>query len=300
MYPRIRTLYLLRKGLNGFAGYKAGMTHVIVTDNTNSHTKGEDVFFPVTVIECPPLKIFGIRFYHQTYDGLNVASEYVVKTDKNLARALRLPAKETPQQLQDAEAKLSSYSDVRILAHTQPWLVGLKKTPEILEMGVGGSIQEKFAFAKEKLGKDVKIDEVLKEGQQLDFYGVTKGKGFQGPVKRFGVSLRGHKSEKGRRGPGNLGPWTGNRSWTVAHAGQMGFHNRLERNKLLLQVGAEGITPSGGFLHYGTVKSTYILVKGSVQGTAKRLVRFNIAARPSTKPSTQAPAIQFVSLESKQ
>jgi len=37
----------------------------------------------------------------------------------------------------------------------------------------------------------------------------TKGKGFQGPVKRFGISLRSHKSEKVIRGPGSLGPWKG-------------------------------------------------------------------------------------------
>lgn len=300
MYPRIRRQYVLRPGLSGFAGYKAGMSHAIVTDNTDSHTKGEDLFLPVTVIECPPLRIFGIRCYRQDSYGARVASEAVFRTDKRLARKLRLPRKDPSEKWAEFEGQLGSFSDVRILAHTQPWLIERKKTPEILEMALGGTVQEKLAYAKERMGKEVRVDEVLKEGQQLDFYGVTKGKGYQGPVKRFGIQLKGHKSEKGRRAPGNLGPWTGNRSWTVAHAGQMGFHNRLERNKLLLQVGAGNITPAGGFLHYGTVNSQYILVKGSVQGTAKRLLRFSVAAKPATRLPAQAPSIQYISVESKQ
>ena len=41
--------------LLGFAGYKAGMSHLLVEDNRKtSTTKGEDIFCPVTIIECPP------------------------------------------------------------------------------------------------------------------------------------------------------------------------------------------------------------------------------------------------------
>ena len=50
------------------------------------------------------------------------------------------------------------------------------------------------------IGKEIIIDEVFKEGAFLDVHGVTKGKGFQGPVKRHGIMLRHHKSEKSRRG----------------------------------------------------------------------------------------------------
>ena len=47
-----------------FAGYKAGMTHVIMTDNrASTKTKGMDIFTPVTVIECPPMKVYSIRLY---------------------------------------------------------------------------------------------------------------------------------------------------------------------------------------------------------------------------------------------
>ncbi len=58
--------------LLGFAGYKAGMTHLLVTDNRpNSITKGAEIFMPVTVIECPAIKVLGINFYKKTPYGLS-------------------------------------------------------------------------------------------------------------------------------------------------------------------------------------------------------------------------------------
>ena len=53
--------------LLGFAGYKVGMTHLLINDNgQNSMTKGTDIFCPVTIVECPPLKTASIRFYKNT------------------------------------------------------------------------------------------------------------------------------------------------------------------------------------------------------------------------------------------
>ncbi len=50
--------------LLGFAGYKAGMTHLamINTDQRSPFYKQEQ-FVPVTVLETPPIVIFGIRLY---------------------------------------------------------------------------------------------------------------------------------------------------------------------------------------------------------------------------------------------
>jgi len=62
----------------------------------------------------------------------------------------------------------------------------------------------------------------------------------------------------------------------------------------------EDINPKGGFLHYGLVKNNYVLVKGSVNGTAKRLIRFIHATRPNKKIPADAPQIAYTSLESKQ
>ena len=72
----------------GFAGYKVGMTHIVITDNkSTSPTKGEDITIPVTIVECPPLKTASIIFYKKTPYGLKVASAVMSdKLDKELQR----------------------------------------------------------------------------------------------------------------------------------------------------------------------------------------------------------------------
>ena len=177
-----------------------------------------------------------------------------------------------------------------------------KKKPETFEIAIGGTKEQQIDYAKEKIGKEIKIDEVFKEGQQFDFHSISAGKGFQGPLKRFGIQLRQHKSEKSRRNPGTLGSWKaqGQIMWRVAHAGKMGYHLRTEYNKLLVKIGSkpEEINVKGGFLNYGVVKNQYILVKGSIIGTSKRLVRFTDTTRQ--KKQLEAPQITYTSLESKQ
>jgi len=55
----------------GFAGYKVGMVHIMATDNTpNSPTNKLNMAIPCTIIATPPLKVFGIRFYHKPYLNL--------------------------------------------------------------------------------------------------------------------------------------------------------------------------------------------------------------------------------------
>ncbi len=305
-YPRIRHYAPLTEAkLAGFAGYKAGMTHIFIADNRpNSMTKGKSVLFPVTIVECPPMRIASIRLYKSSPTGLSVAGEIFSSSDKGLARKLALPKKENSGGIAEAEKKIGEYSDVRVNVYTQPHLAGIgKRRPEIFELAVGGkSTEEKFGYAKSMLGKDIPVNEVFREGQQIDIFAVSKGKGTQGPVKRFGVSLRRHKSEKGRRGPANVGSWTGNRSWPVAHAGRMGFHNRLEKNKWLLKIGnkPEEVNVKGGFISYGLVKSNYILLKGSIPGATKRLVRLVNAFHPNHRITAQAPSIDLISLKSPQ
>jgi large subunit ribosomal protein L3 len=59
-----------------------------------------------------------------------------------------------------------------------------------------------------KLGKDVLIGEVFNEGEFVDAIGTTKGKGFQGVVKRHGFSGVGestHGQHNRSRAPGSIG-----------------------------------------------------------------------------------------------
>ena len=101
----------------GFAGYKVGMTHLIINDNSkNSTTKGMDIFCPVTIIECPPLKTASIKFYKNTINGLKLVSETLADNlDKELARKIALPKKKESKESKD-------FDFLRLLVYTQPKL----------------------------------------------------------------------------------------------------------------------------------------------------------------------------------
>ena len=298
-YPRIRNWVLSSEPkLLGFAGYKVGMTHLLINDNRQqSMTKGMEIFCPITVIECPPIKTASIRFYKNTQNGQKIVSEMVSDSlDKELERKITAKSKNKGKESTD-------YDFVRLMCYTQPKLTNIgKKKPEMFEVAIGGTKEQQTHYAKEKLGKEIKIDEVFKEGQQLDAHSITQGKGFQGPMKRFGVQLRHHKSEKSRRNPGTLGSWRaqGQIMWRVAHAGKMGYHLRTEYNKIIIKISSkpEEINVKGGFLNYGFVKGQYILVKGSIGGTSKRMIRLMETMRQ--KKQLEAPQITYTSLESKQ
>lgn len=301
-YARIRSWANVKEAKPlGFAGYKVGMTHALVNDNRkNTLTKGMDVFFPLTVLECPPLKVASVRFYKNTINGRKAVSEvFSDKLDKELGRSIIVP-KKTTKKLED----IKDFDHIRLLVYTQPKLTGIKKRPEVFEVAVGGKKDEQVKYASEKLGKEISLQDVFSEGQQIDIHGVTKGKGYQGPVKRFGVSLKNHKTEKGQRRVGTLGAWCGQGHfmWRVAHAGQMGYHTRTEYNKQIIKIGQkpEDIRLKGGFIRYGDINNTYLLIKGSVFGPAKRMLRLNVATRPTNKVPSEAPAISYLSLESKQ
>lgn len=291
-FARVRSWPLFKQGPLGFAGYKAGMVHAIVLDSSpHSMTKDQEIFCPVTVLECPPIKVFGIRFYKKDVYGNKVIGEKTVKPDKELARKIVLAKKTKEKVPQD-------YDEVRLLIYTQPRLTGIgKKKPDLFEIAIAGSKEEQLKYAEEKLGKEIFLKDVFAPGQQVDVKAITKGKGFQGPVKRFGIGLRSHKSEKGRRGPGNVGPWTGAKMWRVAHAGQMGYHQRTDYNKFIITISEkpEEVNPKGGFKRYGLVKNPCLLLKGTVPGPAKRMIRIDHALRPTKKLNIEAPQIQLIS-----
>ena len=83
--------------------------------------------------------------------------------------------------------------------------------------------------------------------------------------------------------------------------GQVGFQHRTEFNKRIIKIGdnPDEINPAGGFLHYGLVRNSYVLIKGSIPGPAKRLVRLRPATRMGEQ-TIQTPVVEFVSLQSKQ
>jgi len=308
--PRIRSWLEEDKArMAGFAGYKAGMTHVMmIDDRPRSLTEGMEISMPVTVLEVPPMNVVAVRAYESYNGGLRPAGEaWAENLSEDLSRAMTAPKKTRGDSLADLEALGDEIADVRILTHTNPILISgvPKKMPDLMEMAVnGGSMADRLKFAGGLLGQQVPITDVFELGDLLDVTAVTKGKGTQGPVKRWGIAIakRKHARTGKKRHVGNLGPWhPAHISWRVPQLGQMGYHQRTENNKRLMFIGTDGaeITPNGGFPGYGMVRNQYVLIKGSLPGPIKRLVRMRHAIRPGMN-FVKAPEFLYVSKESKQ
>ena len=298
--------------LQGFAGYKAGMTHVVmINDEPDSAREGMEETVPVTVVETPPMQVVGLRAYEDTPYGKRPLTEvWADEYHPALDRALDLPDDPTAgageEQIQDA-LDAGNVADVRAITHTVPGDVdGVpKKRPDVMENRIGGgSIADRVDFGLELLeGGEYDANDVFRAGEYADVAGITKGEGTQGPVKRWGVQKRKgkHARQGWRRRIGNLGPWNPSRvRSTVPQQGQTGYHQRTELNKRLVDV-ANGDDPSvdGGFVNYGEVDGSYVLVKGSVPGPEKRLVRLRPAVRPSDQPRLD-PEVRYVSTASNQ
>ena len=292
--------------LLGLAGYKVGMTHALVTDtDKNSPTNGMEVFTPITVLEVPPVVVMGIRAYEKTSRGLKVITEVLADNlDEELSRKISLPKEYNKSEaIAKIQGALENTEEIRVLVHTNPKVTSVpKKKPDIFECGIGGSNPEE----KLNTALEVKASEIFNEGEFVDAIATTKGKGFQGVVKRWGIRIQYGKAVRAGKGRhvGSIGPWTPRRTmWTVAQAGQMGYHKRTEFNKRILKIASadevDQINPDGGFVKYGLVKNDYVLVKGSLPGPSKRLVILRQPIRPNNK-AEDIPQINYISTKSKQ
>ena len=306
-YARIRSVPVVKEAKPlFFPAYKAGMTRVSVLGTDKNKTNfGIEESQAVTILECPPIKVASVRFYKKDGHEELVAKQLNFKADKELFRKILMIKDEKFSTVKDLDAiNPEEFSDLTIQVYTLPKQINLKKTPELFELDLGGSFKEKLDFVKNKADKVITINEVFKEGQLVDVHGVTKGRGFQGPVKRFGIGLKDHKSEKGRRAPGSIGSWIGQAhiSHRIARAGQTGYHLRTQHNNLIMKLGdkPEEVNPKGGFINYGLVKSSYIMIKGSVQGAKKRLLFLAEPVRSNKKVSFSPGNIKHVSVDSPQ
>jgi large subunit ribosomal protein L3 len=231
-------------------------------------------------------------------EGLEISKKSQSKEVKKLEDIENQRFSGSLRDSKKSQREIKDFDDLRLLVHTQPkrTTIGTKK-PKLLEIALGGSKEDKLKYAQEKLGQEIKVDEVFESGNSADVHGVTKGKGFQGTVKRFGVMIRSHKAEKTKRGIGNLGAWTPKRvDFRVPQPGKMGYHLRTEYNKKILKISdkPEEINPKCGINQYGLVKNTYLLIKGSVPGPKRRALVLVHSIRPNKKMIKEAAEIRYV------
>lgn len=269
-----------------FAGYKAGMTHTIMTDPVKgSPTFGHEIQVPVTILECPPMKVIGVRAYKDTSKGMTVLTEAIAKDlPKDIDRKIITGKFKTDEKVAEIEKAADDVADVRLIVATSPAQTAIgKRKPEVFEVEVGGkTAKERIEFAKGMIGKEIKAEDVFQEGEAVDTTAITTGKGVQGPVKRFGVAIQNRHAKQKLRHVGAIGGQIpGKLRFTVRHAGQMGFQKRTEINKRVIKMGeAKDIVPKSGMKSYGVMKSNFVLLQGSVPGPKKRLIFVRPAVRP--------------------
>lgn len=129
---------------------------------------------------------------------------------------------------------------IRILAHTQVRKTPLKqKKAHLMEIQVnGGSPADKVNFAKSLFEKEINIDSIFEMNEMIDVIAVTKGHGFSGVTSRWGTKKLPRKTHKGLRKVACIGAWhPAHVQWSVARAGQDGYHHRTSCNHKIYRIG---------------------------------------------------------------
>jgi large subunit ribosomal protein L3e len=294
--------------LTAFMAYKAGMTHVVrEVDRPGSKMHHKEVIDAVTILETPPIVVIGMVGYTETPQGLksvstiwasHLSEEAKRRFYKNWyhskKKAFTKYSKqyaEAPDNIEeDVKRIISDCTVLRIIAHTQISKIKLRqKKAHVCEIQVnGGSIEKKVEYARSLFESNVSIDSVFAKDENIDICGATKGRGNEGVVTRWGVTRLPRKTHRGLRKVACIGAWHPARvGFTVARAGQNGYHHRTEMNKKIYRMGAKGdkksaatdsdltqkgITPMGGFPHYGVVEEDWIMIKGCCVGVKKRCI----------------------------
>ncbi len=273
-----------------------------IDDREKTPNFGKQLYNPATVIVTPPVRIIGIRGYKKDLYGQHAIFDFYAKDlPKELPR--KFNAKTADDDAVKAEGMLGNASAIMAIVAVSPNSIGLsQKTPFVFEMAVSGKdVKSQYEYVKGILGREVKAADIFQVGQNVDVFGITRGKGIEGPVTRFGIKRKQHKSRKSVRAVGTLGPISpAVVMYTVARQGQHGFHQRTEYNKRILVVsntekdGQNSINPSGGFKHFGLVKGDYIIVRGSVPGVPKRLVKMRHPIRNVPKKVLEPKVLEVV------
>lgn len=255
------------------------------------------------------------RFYKNWYRSKKKAF------DRYAARVAESGNKDIATEL----ARIKKYAQVvRVLAHTQIRKVKLRqKKAHLMEIQVnGGTVAQKVDWAHALFERKVPVDTVFSQNEMIDTLSVTKGHGYTGVVSRWGVARLPRKTHRGLRKVACVGAWHPARiRFTVSRHGQHGYHHRTEINKKIYRIGSAAkpesgkinynattandltqktITPLGGFPQYGEVNEDYLMIRGSVPGTVKRVITLRKSLIPATKRfALEEIELKFIDTSSK-
>jgi len=209
---------------------------------------------------------------------------------------------------------------IRALCHTQIGKVKIgSKKANIKEIQInGGTTEQKVDFVTGLFEQEVKIADVFNQDEMVDIIGSTRGHGFNGVITRWGCSRLCRKSHRGLRKVACIGTWHPARvQFQVPRAGQDGYHHRTELNKKIYRMGKnvkeepngattesdlteKGITPMGGFAHYGEVTQDWVMLKGAIMGCKRRIITMRKSLLPQvSRRATEKIELKFIDTSSK-
>ena len=219
----------------GLLGRKVGMTHIFTAD-------GDCI--PVTVLEMGPCTV--IRRKTAAKDGYDAVvlgfGEVAEKKEKRLSKAEVGVFK---------KAGTPVFRHLKEVRPRDPKLLGELKTGDVLT-----------------------VDQVFKIEQRVDVTGTSKGRGFAGVFKRWGMKGAARDSSTAHehhRHPGAIGQRkTPGKVWKGKHLpGHYGVDTVTTQNLVVAGVEAEG---------------NLLLVKGAVPGHADGLVFVDTASKGQPRP----------------
>jgi len=318
-----------------FMVFKAGMTHIQRdVDKPGSKLHKKEVVEAVSVLEAPPMRVVGFVGYVETPRGLraltsvwagHLSDECKRRFYKNwhkckhksftkYQKRYEAANKEKEGSAMSAEIeRTKKYCQViRAICHTQVSKVKLgQKKAQIKEIQInGGSISDKVDFCTKLFEQEVRISDVFDKDEMVDIIGVSRGRGFDGVITRWGCTRLVRKSHRGLRKVACIGTWHPTRvQFQVPRSGQNGYGHRTEINKKIYRIGKKedldkscgteqdltekGPTPMGGFVRYGFINEDFLIVKGCVVGSKKRL----LTLRKSLLPQESRTAKEVINLK---
>jgi large subunit ribosomal protein L3e len=325
--------------LTAFLAYKAGMTHILRdVDKPGSKAHKKEVVEAVSILESPPIRVVGVVGYVETPQGLRALTtvwaehlndevrrrfykNWYKSKKKAFSRYVKKYA-DGQKEIDSELARIKQYCQVvRVIAHTQIRKIKIgQKRAHMMEIQVnGGSVEDKVGFATGLFEKEVPVDAVFAQNEMIDVIGVSKGRGYEGVVTRWGCTRLPRKSHRGLRKVACIGAWHPAKvQYSVPRAGQNGYHHRTEMNKKVYKIGKgiasgvennavtdfdlteKSINPVGGWPHYGLVREDYIMLKGCVIGPKKRVITLRKALFEQTnRNATEEITLKFIDTSSK-
>tara|TARA_B100001750_G_C15445715_1_gene566084 strand:- start:115 stop:759 length:645 start_codon:yes stop_codon:yes gene_type:complete len=202
----------------GLIGKKIGMTSVFDEEGNN---------IPCTIVQAGPCYVTQVKDDKKDgYKAIQLGFEY--KKIKNISKALQGHLKKSKIESKD------DYSNTLMLS-------------KLFEFN---NFESDY-----NLGDELKVD-IFEEGEFVDVSGISKGKGFQGVVKRHGFKGVGdatHGQHNRLRAPGSIGAasYPARVFKGMRMAGQMGNNKVKMSNLKVVKV---------------LVENNILLIKGSVPG----------------------------------